>query len=329
MEHRLEFKPYRLPMRQPLRTAHGLWREREGFLIRLESPEGTYRWGDIAPMPWFGTETISEAGDWLRSSRGAITGESMANIDPRLSCVRFALHCALSPGAAGTERRPVSALLPAGRDALALLPDRLENGYLAFKWKVGVGDAADERVVLDDLIAMLPAYTRLRLDANGAWDRRTASRWLTRCADRPVEFVEQPLAPEDHDGLLGLASDFPVPLALDESVASLDAARRWQADGWKGIFVIKPAIAGPLDEIESWIASSRADVVISSAIESAIGRAAVLRFACRENITKRALGFGLGAIFADGQWDGPVIPPIIDGAWGNSIDEEALWNALP
>ena len=38
---------------------------------------------------------------------------------------------------------------------------------------------------------------KLRLDANGAWTLRQAERWLTRCAERLVEFVEQPVAPAE------------------------------------------------------------------------------------------------------------------------------------
>ena len=126
-------------------------------------------------------------------------------------------------GDGGGQFRSVGAtagggLLPAGRAALEALPDKIEAGFLAYKWKVGVGDLDEELGILDDLFAMLPAYARLRLDANGAWERRQAQRWLAHCAERPVEFVEQPVAAGDEDTLLGLAREFPVTLALDESV---------------------------------------------------------------------------------------------------------------
>ena len=35
------------------------------------------------------------------------------------------------------------------------LPVRIEAGYLAFKWKVGVGRVEDELGILDDLLAAL------------------------------------------------------------------------------------------------------------------------------------------------------------------------------
>ena len=346
-------------MRAPLRTAHGLWLEREGLLVRLEDEDGQVGYGEVAPIPWFGTETMAEAEEACRALGDKVTDERLDAVPERFGCVRFALACAraaiagrglrrrlggdgeatppVSPGLAGfgdpalqhsTLRLPLTALLPAGRAVLEALPARLEEGFLSCKWKVGVGDAADELALLDDVLARLPSYAKLRLDANGGWDRRRASKWLARCAERPVEFVEQPLPPSDEDGLLGLAGDFPVKLALDESVARLAEARRWQAQGWPGVFVIKPALAGPPGEIAVWVAETKADVVCSSAIETVVGRAAILRFVlAHPSLAKRALGFGTGAVFGDRRWDGPVSGPVLDAGWLDGINEEAAWNA--
>ena len=117
-------------------------------------------------------------------------------------------------------------------------------------------------------------------------------------------------------------------LALDESVVSLTEAARWQAEGWQGVFVIKPALCGPLAELEAWIGLTKADVVISSAIESAIGRRGIVQRALAGDLTTRALGLGVGGIFADRIWDGPESGPWLDAYWCGNIDPEALWNAL-
>jgi O-succinylbenzoate synthase len=353
-------------MRVPLRTAHGPWTEREGLLVRLEDEDGRIGYGEVAPIPWFGTETLPEAEEVCRKLGDKVTDAVLEAVPERCGCVRFALACAREtivgrgrhtapdalegtspdvPRPSGTwalqkagfgdpalqqsARLPVTALLPAGRGVLEALPARLEARFIAFKWKVGVGDAADELALLDDVLAQLPAYAKLRLDANGAWDRRTAAKWLARCAERPVEFVEQPLSPADEDGLLGLAGDFPVTLALDESVVRLAEARRWQSLGWPGVFVIKPALAGPLDELGAWVGETKADVVLSSAIETALGRAAILRFVLMHPaLTERALGFGVGEVFDDRCWDGPIMGPVLDAGWLTDFNEEVRWNAL-
>ncbi|HET7537763.1 MAG TPA: o-succinylbenzoate synthase [Candidatus Didemnitutus sp.] len=330
MRYLFSCRKYNLPLKVPLKTAHGVWSEREGILIRLEDEAGKAGFGEIAPIEWFGTETLTEAEAVCGDLGDKPDGAKLDAVPGRFACVRFALTAARSGTVAkkSDRRLPVAALLPAGRAALEVLPAKLEAGFLAFKWKVGVRPPAEELGILDDLLGMLPAYTRLRLDANGAWGRRQAEAWLARCAERPVEFVEQPAAAEQVDLLLGLANDYPVTLALDESVTGLAAACEWQARGWPGVFVIKPALAGPLPEIADWMTRTKPDVVFSSAIETALARAAILRFVLAHDLTKRALGFGVGQVFGDRRWDGPLVGPLLDAGWCDAVAGEELWNAL-
>lgn len=330
MVYRFAHKPYRLPLAQPLRTAHGLWHEREGLLLRLEDASGRVGYGEVAPIAWFGTETLAEASACCAQLGGEVAADGLDAVPARYGCLRFALAQARAEtGPANVSARlPVAALLPAGKPVLAALREKIEAGYLAFKWKVGVGAVDDELSLLDDVLAQLPAHARLRLDANGAWSRRDAARWLERCAERPVEFVEQPVGVDDRDALLGLAADYPVTLALDESVVRLEQAREWQALGWPGVFVIKPALAGTLAELTAWATATKADIVLSSAIETTLARTAILRLALTHSLTKRALGFGTGGILGDRLWDGPVLGPLVDASVLSVNPGEALWNAL-
>ncbi|HTL67924.1 MAG TPA: o-succinylbenzoate synthase [Lacunisphaera sp.] len=362
MDFAFQFRSYRRPLRAPLRTAHGWWAEREGIIVRLADDSGRVGIGEIAPIPWFGTETLAEAGEICRKLGDRPRDEDLDAIPPRFGCVRFAMACAkaqivgrdfrIPPMVNHSKRKagygdpalqaghgdpapqtplrrlPVAALLPAGRESRATLRARLEAGFLAFKWKVGVAAIDEELGWLDELLAELPPHARLRLDANGAWNRRQAARWLERCAARPVEFVEQPVPPSDPDALLGLAADYPVKLALDESVVRLDEARDWQERGWPGVFVIKPALAGPLSELASWVKSTNADVVISSAIETVVGRSAILQWVLAGDLTSRALGFGAGAVFGDAAWDGPILGPFVDAGAIAADAGETLWQSL-
>src|SRR5947209_11370937 len=59
MMFRLQHQRYRLPFRAPVRTAHGLWSEREGFLVRAESESGGIGFGEVAPVAGFGSESVA------------------------------------------------------------------------------------------------------------------------------------------------------------------------------------------------------------------------------------------------------------------------------
>jgi O-succinylbenzoate synthase len=343
----LSFRRYRLPFRLPVNTAHGVWREREGVIVRLETATGVTGLGEAAPIPGFGTETIDEVeaacraiGEWCDDSRLAAVPVELASLRNALGVARAetarAMEQPTDRNASGPGYLGVAALLPAGRAALAQIATRADAGFRAFKWKVGVAAAADELALLDDLCAALPDGARVRLDANGAWDRRTAERWLARCAERPVEFVEQPVARDfrgAEDLLLGLAHDYPTPVALDESLTCDGDVERWVGTGWPGVFVVKPSLLGNVTGVLAMLERAWPRVVFSSALETAVGARSALRaafgFAARKpDQPHRALGFGVWPLFADARFDGPAAAPFVREEDVERIDPEAVWNAL-
>jgi O-succinylbenzoate synthase len=346
VEYRLAFRRYRLPFLAPVRTAHGRWEEREGVIVRVENERGTVGFGEAAPVPGFGAETAAHDAAALRELGEKVDKPRLASVPITLPCLQHALAAAQRaivsvasdlnsaerpPPEKNRDYLPICALLPAGRGALKQLAVQAEAGFRVFKWKVGVGDAADELGLLDDLCGALPGGAKLRLDANGAWDRRRAERWLERCADRPIDFVEQPIAPETRgstDLLLGLANDYPTPLALDESVAAESDIERWLGLGWPGVFVLKLSLVADVDRALARLAKAKAAVVFSSALETAVGAQTALRAAFAWGGEPRALGFGVWPLFENSPCNGPSSAPFIRWEDVERINPEAVWNAL-
>ena len=338
VKYRFEFRRYALPFRAPVRTAHGLWAAREGVMLRLSDAAGRVGLGEAAPIAWFGTETVEEIESVCRELREEVDAERLDAIPAGVGLLRGAIraaHATMEGNAkldTGAAYLPVAALLPAGRAALASIGPKAEMGFRTFKWKVGVGDSGDELALLDDVIAALPSGAKLRLDANGAWDRRKAERWLERCADRPVEFIEQPIEAGVRgadDLLLGLANDYPTPVALDESVTGAREVERWLGAGWPGIFVIKPSLLGGYaEDALSRLKTAKAKVVFSSALETAVGAQAALRMAFGFGGEPRALGFGVWPLFEDARFDGPHLAPFIRAEDIERMNTEAVWSAL-
>ena len=64
MTYTLHLKPYHRPFQKPLETAHGVWSIRNGLLVGLQQGDAI-GWGEVAPLPWFGTETLEEANQLL------------------------------------------------------------------------------------------------------------------------------------------------------------------------------------------------------------------------------------------------------------------------
>jgi len=178
---------------------------------------------------------------------------------------------------------------------------------------------------------VLPGGSKLRLDANGAWDRRAAARWLERCAERPIEYVEQPIARDGRgaeDSLFGLASDYPTALALDESLVGEGDLERWLGAGWPGVYVIKPALFADPAAALAQLSKANASVVFSSALETAIGARSALERAFLWPGERRALGFGVWPLFANPAFDGPATAAFIRYSDVERLNPEAVWNAL-
>jgi o-succinylbenzoate synthase len=193
----------------------------------------------------------------------------------------------------------LSGLLPAGEAAIARLPALDAQGYSTFKWKIGVLPIEREIAIWHQLLAALPANTKLRLDANGGLTDSQAEQWLASCdRESQIEFIEQPLAPDRIAETIHLATIYTTPIALDESVATLDRIQSVSDRGWRGIYVIKPGIAGFPWRLAELITKYQLDVVFSSVMETSVGREAALQLAASLKLT-RSMGFGVEDWFED------------------------------
>ena len=272
---RLFWRPFRFSLPLPLVTAHGALRERRGWLLRLERADGALGWGEAAPLGEATTPgpllppDLAGSATW---TRGALEAR-LPTLSPAFA---FAVGQALaeldglgSAAAGGWRPAPPSALLlPAGPAGLAALRAALDGGARppALKWKVAAHPDATERGVLEELLALLPSSIRLRLDANGGWDRATADAWSARLVeDNRLEWIEQPLPPQDGEGLWSLARRIPV--ALDESLRTVRGAPA----GWPGWQVRRPAVEGDPRPLLADLAAGTPRLMISTALETGIG----------------------------------------------------------
>ncbi|MDS3860920.1 o-succinylbenzoate synthase [Thermosynechococcaceae cyanobacterium BACA0444] len=300
---------YQEPFRQPLKTHHGTWRIREGIYVRLESESGEVGFGEIAPLPAFGSESIGTAWTFCATLPNTIIAETIAAIPDTLPACQFGLSQAWTQLTEFPHLQPETflycGLLPAGRDLLTV-PQLAKPSYGAWKWKIAVLPHARELEIFQAWLGSLNPETpvKIRLDANGGLNLRTARAWLTLC-DRlnsqfqqeqryiAIEFLEQPLPPQDWVNLQALSNDFQTPIALDETVDSLTALENVMGLGWRGPVVIKPVLMGAWSRLNTVLPQYRSQIVLSSALEGAIGRWGILALAQELNLTRYALGLGV------------------------------------
>ncbi|PSB59534.1 o-succinylbenzoate synthase [Chamaesiphon polymorphus] len=302
--YKFTYSVYRRPFRQPLTTSHGKWEIREGIIIQLTDPSGRSELGEIAPIPWFGSESIDRSIEWCQQVGDNINTDKIYRIPDELPACQFGFGSALtafdlSRSSTLAPHFELSGLLPAGAAAIAQLPALVRRGYSTFKWKIGVLPIVQEEAIWRQLLVDLPIDAKLRLDANGGLTQTTAERWLEICsAEARIEFIEQPLAPAEIERTIALAARYHTPIALDESVATFDRIQAAHARGWRGIYVIKPGIAGFPWRLAKFITRHQLDVVFSAVMETKVGTAAAWRLAADLKIS-RSLGFGVEDWFDD------------------------------
>lgn len=292
---RLEATRYRLRLRSPLWTSRGTIEAREGFVVRLHE-DGLVGRGEAHAE---GT-TLEE----LRTGR------------PVRPAARFALEQARLDIEAQKRGVPLARLLepraPLMISASALLscrsPPELAreahraacDGFGTLKLKIGGSDDYARAAVVRD--AAGPS-TKLRLDANAAWDAPEALWKLRQLSALGIEMCEQPT----HD-LRGLARAA-VPIAADEmlEVDPDGALERAQ------VLVLKPMLLGGL--LPALALARRAiarglGVVVTTSLEGAIGRAgaAHLAAAVLALAPQPAAGLATGKLLAEDLCDDPLAP---------------------
>jgi len=303
MDCKLSFQRYRRAFTPPLRTAHGEWSVREGFIVRVEQGSAV-GYGEVAPIPEFGTETLEVADTYLKNLTADRLQPKNSGELAELPCCAFGISAAiedLQGRSIPMRDYPVAALLPAGRAALDRVKVGIEQGYETFKWKIGVDPFAEEQRILEDLLKRLPANVRLRLDANGGLSVEIMERWLMQLKhhSEQIDYLEQPLPVGQESLMADYAETFKVPVALDESLNGLGSSRWLEAGAWSGPLVIKPALMGDREELIERLRPVAGQVVLSSVFETAVGLENTLSLADELPGLKRAIGFGTISAFAD------------------------------
>ncbi|OZH55952.1 O-succinylbenzoate synthase [Hydrocoleum sp. CS-953] len=308
MHYKLQFSLYKRNFKQPLKTSHGIWDVRKGIILQLTSKTGKIGLGEIAPLSWFGSETLSEALDFCHQLPKEITKETIFSIPDNLPSCKFGFESAWEnfqqvqvEEKEELSKNFYSALLPGGEAALEIWQQLWQEGYRTFKWKIGVDKIKTELEIFQQLVKELPTEINLRLDANGGLIFEEAKQWLEICENlKIIEFIEQPLSVDKFPEMLELSNSYSTSIALDESVANLRKMQQYYQQGWREIFVIKPAIFGSRRELHNFCKNHSIDAVFSSVFETNIGRKAGLKLATelQPNLIKnRAFGFGITQCF--------------------------------
>jgi o-succinylbenzoate synthase len=314
----LHWTPYRLPFAEAFGTAQANLRVREGFIIRLDTDSGLTGLGEAAPLPEFGGGYPADVERWLAGWAPEITGQPLANIEPLVAgllakggpgaaATAFGLETAAfdvlaqaanlplsqwlatnlinSPDHSATKTVPVNATIgqPQQQAASEAARQAVAAGFRCVKLKVGMAaTVAGEVARVGAVRQAIGPLVKLRLDANGGWTVPQAVETLKALEQFDLELVEQPVAPVDLAGMARVRREVTIPLAADEPVTSLEAARAIIRAESADCLVIKPMVVGGLRvglEIMELARAAGLGCFVTTTIDSGVGIAAALHLA--------------------------------------------------
>ena len=300
---RITLRLVRLPLRTPLRSAHGTEVDRELVLVEATRADGASGWGECSALtrPTYTGEYA--AGAWrvlrdelapaaLAGREAGVVGHPMAEAamagavrDASLRARGRSLvdHVAVS---LGRPRPAVPTTVVVGRgagdDPIDGVVDRVaaavDAGAALVKLKVT--PRPDDLEGVNAVRRTFPDLD-LAVDGNGSLDLRS----VRRLEAAHLAYVEQPAPADDLLASVEIARSGGTPVALDESIGSVDDLRIAAALGGGHLVNVKPARLGGTDRAVEVVLAARDlgwGCFVGGMLESGIGRSAALAVAASE-----------------------------------------------
>ncbi|MEE2786557.1 MAG: o-succinylbenzoate synthase [Myxococcota bacterium] len=297
----VQIQRYCLARSAPLVTATTSAALRHGWWVTLHTEHGRIGRGEAAPWPGFG-RGFAATRRALMALPTQLQGETPTSILNQLaanaehlgwpSAIRYAVECACFDLVGQASGLSVAELLNVdARDSVptnALVSNAeeanqaLSRGFTRFKVKVGAAALTDDLRRVHSIRAVIGDNADLWLDANGAWSPGVALDALDRFAEVNPVWIEQPVRGLNPTQMAQLRAKSPIPIGLDEDLATPGQLRDFLDADALDVAVIKPMFVGGLQAAQDMIRAAEAkgiQVVITSALESYIGRQAAAHLA--------------------------------------------------
>jgi len=241
-------KTLNAPLKNPFITSLRRVDALEDLVVIIECDDGSVGYGEGAATPVITGETMGSMVACIAYIKPHIMGRDIEDFEDIITLVhslilknttaKSALEIALYDLKAKASKLPLYRMLGGTRTDITISMGEIDKmiadchnavvlGYDTLKIKIGDNPQKDvERVrAIHDA---LDKNIKLRLDANQGWTAKESVELLYALEKQDIiaEFIEQPVAADDTEGLKYIKERVQTPLLADESIFSVKDARK-------------------------------------------------------------------------------------------------------
>ena len=293
----------RAPLKKPFKTALRSVNTLEDMIVIITCDDGSKGYGEAAPTPAITGETIGSIKGAITHITPLLVGQNIDDISTLLETIhnsivgntttKSALEMALYDLVAKQETLPLFQYL-GGKETtfqsditISLNPidimiqdslDAINDGYKILKIKLGKKESL---TTIAEISKTIGTQAILRLDANQAWSPKECVEIMNKIEDMGItaQFIEQPVAAHDLNGLKYIKTHIQTPLLADESLFSPAQALYILENNIADYLNIKLAKCGGISkglEIADIARQFGAKCMIGCMLEGPVGIAAAL-----------------------------------------------------
>ena len=300
--------------------------DRYSWIIKITDSDECIGYGEASPLPGFNDETFDAAGYALEGFRLAIIENEYIELDEIMILIQ--IHTIDAPSASFAIETAIFDILSQHQNVglnkylnPKALPQIKINGlykltsldnYKVIKIKCGFRNLYDEVQLLSQLSNKYDSSISFILDLNQAYDLPKAIRFFKEMEQFNIEYIEQPIDKDNFADLIELQFHSNIPIALDESINSINSLHHLLEINCGDVFIIKPQSMGSFSKIKkaiNLIKEANKIPVITSSLEGIIGRLCSMHLSSA-NIINACCGLAMEPIY---QGEADMIPKITNG----------------
>jgi o-succinylbenzoate synthase len=310
----VEAFPVSLPLKKPFTIALGTMTHSTHAVVRITTDEGVVGYGEASTwhvvygydqheLVWAidrylgpavkGME-VTEMEAILARMDAVLPKNLMAKAGVEIACQDArakALGASLSHLIGGRLKDPLEVIevvdIVPHEEAASMAIRHMESGFRCLKIKIGLSPKDDIERVRIVREAVGPDI-RIRIDGNQGYDRATALKVCQAMERFDLQWIEQPLPDWDLEGMAMLAQAIHTPIAVDESLYTLQDVYKIAKAKAADVINIKVAKCGGITNSLKIAHAARAMGIpcfLGGCIETGVGTAAALHFgSCSPNL---------------------------------------------